>query len=165
MVAPPPAAERYIATAPRQERGSRGKGKDQKRRSKDNLEATEDDQQGGGVPWWEQSTYSKKPEPAKVEPKEPKPEPKKEVKKDTKKDTKAPEAQTDVPWWEQSTYKLQPKASTSTAEVTAKLGKVDLNSSSTPGDVMERRKALGQKAPASGVEALTLVSRGGEDSG
>ncbi|KAF9383362.1 hypothetical protein CPB97_006530 [Podila verticillata] len=165
MVAPP---ERSNST-PRQERGSRGKGKDQKRRSKDNLDSTEDDQKGGEVPWWEQSTYSKKPEP-KVEPKEPKPEPKKEVKKevkkDTNKDTKAPEAQGDVPWWEQSTYKLQPKAaSTSTAEVTAKLGKVDLNTSSTPGNVMERRKALGQKAPVSGVEALTLVSRGGEDSG
>ncbi|KAG0033105.1 hypothetical protein BGZ81_009320 [Podila clonocystis] len=169
-----PAPERSISTASlRQERGSRGKGKDQKRRSKDNLEPAEDDQQGGGVPWWEQSTYiAKKPEPVKVEPKaEPKPEPKKEVKKEVKKDTKdtkAPEAQAEVPWWEQSTYKLQPKTvtPTSTAEVTAKLGKVDLNSSSTPeNDVMERRKALAQKTPVSGVEALTLVSRGGEDSG
>ncbi|KAG0339135.1 hypothetical protein BG000_002772 [Podila horticola] len=175
-----PAPERSISTASsRQERGSRGKGKDQKRRSKDSLEPAEDDQHGGGVPWWEQSTYSaKKPEPVKVEPKaEPKPEPKsepkkeakKEAKKETNKDAKAPEAQADVPWWEQSTYKLQPKtgaASTSAADVTAKLSKVDLNSPSTPAnDVMERRKALAQKTPISGVEALTLVSRGGEHSG
>ncbi|KAG0089150.1 hypothetical protein BGZ93_004750 [Podila epicladia] len=167
------APERSVSmVSPRQERGSRGKGKDQKRRSKDILEPAEDDQQGGGVPWWEQSTYSvKKPEPVKVEPKaEPKPEPKKEAKKEAKKDTKDTKApvQADVPWWEQSTYKLQPKtiASTSTAEVTNQLSKVDLNSSSTPGnDVMERRKALGQKTAVSGVEALTLVSRGGEDSG
>ncbi|KAG0358474.1 hypothetical protein BG005_002316 [Podila minutissima] len=166
-VAPTP--ERSISTAsPRQERGSRGKGKDQKRRSKDILEPAEDDQQVGGVKWWEQSTYNaKKPEPVTVEPiAEPKPEPKKEAKKDTK-NTKAP-AHADVPWWEQSTYKLQPKtvASTSTAEVTDKLGEVNLNSSSTPGnDVMERRKALVQKTAVSGVAALTLVSRGGEDCG
>ncbi|KAG0042213.1 hypothetical protein BGZ83_000754 [Gryganskiella cystojenkinii] len=95
----------------------------------------------------------------------------------------------EVPWWEQSTYKAKPKgqnSSTTTPSVsglTAQLAKADLNNSkdepvlflaanrqksaaasssdlTVDADTLARRKALGQKSSGSGVERMTLVSRG-----
>ncbi|KAG0288091.1 hypothetical protein BGZ98_004385, partial [Dissophora globulifera] len=160
---------------PISQRGHRGKGKDQqKRRSKDQPVAVIDDNHsqgkddGASVPWWEQSTYNSK---------------KKEEASKMPSSTATPvapiaaesEPKKDAPWWEQSTYKLKPRTDT-VDQVASRLGSVDLKSNSTaPASVashnsaveaatMARRKALGQVSPESGVEALTLVSRG-DDSG
>ncbi|KAI1318676.1 hypothetical protein EDD11_005969 [Mortierella claussenii] len=161
-------------------RGHRGKGnRDQKRKSKDQPvpvaddEGDQDKDEGSAVPWWEQSTYGKKKE-------ESKPKPVTEHVKETTKVNNATttssskssstksqengketpkattEAAEDVPWWELSTYKVKPKT---VATVKGADG------SGTDEEVMVRRKALSQQVPIAGVEALTLVSRGGDDLG
>lgn len=107
--------------------------------------------------------------------------------------TKESEPQ-EVPWWEQSTYKAKPKSqdpsTTSVSGLTAQLAKANLNKDEEPvlflatnrqktaaasdrslgdlavdDDTLSRRRALEQKSNGSGVETLTLLSRGGDDSG
>ncbi|KAF9414353.1 hypothetical protein BGZ94_000421 [Podila epigama] len=176
----PAAGERPVgAPSLRHERGGRGKGgKDQKRKSKDNMEpdetTTNDVEQQSDVPWWEQSTYAKKS--TKEISKESSKESSGESSKETSKATETTAGSQELPWWEQATYKIQPKKTAeptppaSTTEVTSKMNNVSLNPTTpsrqrTETDIMAKRKALDQMKAASGVEALTLVSRGGEDSG
>ncbi|KAG0251105.1 hypothetical protein BG011_007830 [Mortierella polycephala] len=101
----------------------------------------------------------------------------------TTKDIKEPsesasEAKEELPWWDPSKCKLAPKQN-SVAQVSSQLADMDLQKTKgsepsslkpvdrgkTDADIMSRRKALGQQMPISGVEGLTLVSRGGDDSG
>ncbi|KAF9566659.1 hypothetical protein EC968_003607 [Mortierella alpina] len=176
------AAPEKFSSSPR---GNRGKGKDQnKRKSKDRPihAAGEKDQQDDGPstekPWWEQSTYgagskakkeettagpdkgaanevesSKKAPSAKETAKSPV-----KSKDNSKSTTEAADAAAEVPWWEQSTYKAKPK--TATGEAAPQQA-----SESTKSETMARREALGKKTLTTGIEDLTLVSRGGDDSG
>lgn len=216
-VSPSPPVEKTSA------RGTRGgKGKDQKRRSKDqpltgtgNDDAQEDKDGGSEVPWWEQSTYGakKKEEPAAapketpkpavapkgapkpaVAPKEspkpatapkeapkpaaaPKESPKpatpttavaKSSAKTTSAPAPAPETKEEKPWWEQSTYGVKPKTTATSTNDAASSPATKLTTQAGGGvstaDTMARRKAFGEKTLTSGVEALTLVSRGDDDS-
>ncbi|KAF9143121.1 hypothetical protein BG015_000531 [Linnemannia schmuckeri] len=192
-------------------RGTRGgKGKEQKRRSKDQLlhgtgagndDTQQDDKDdGSGVPWWEQSTYgAKKKEELMAVPKEaPKPavtlkettkpsaatkeslKPATTLKESSKpanptpapkssaKSTPAPaasEPNEEKPWWEQSTYGVKSKTTTATNNsTTMKSTSQGGGAGQSAADTMARRKALGEKTLTSGVEALTLVSRGDDDS-
>ncbi|KAK5821368.1 hypothetical protein F5H01DRAFT_340549 [Linnemannia elongata] len=217
-VSPSPPVEKTSA------RGTRGgKGKEQKRRSKDqplngagNDDAQEDKDGGSEVPWWEQSTYGakKKEEPAAAPKEAPKPAaapkeapkpaaapketpkpvaapketskpaaaPKESPKsatstthvaKSSAKSTSAPaptpELKEEKPWWEQSTYGVKPKTTTTTSTNNAASSPAMKSTAQAEGgqsaaDTMARRKALGEKTVTSGVEALTLVSRGDDDS-
>ncbi|KAF9991293.1 hypothetical protein BGZ75_000046 [Mortierella antarctica] len=182
--APVVAAPEKFSSSPR---GTRGKGKEQnKRKSKDRPMhvADEKDQQDDGAssekPWWEQSTYgagskakkddstagsgkgassegnlSKAVPSAKETAKVPvKP-------KDTPTSaTEATDAAGEVPWWEQSTYKAKPK--TVAGEAASQQASAPTKSES---ETIARREALGKKTLTSGIEDLTLVSRGGDDSG
>ncbi|KAG0351781.1 hypothetical protein BGZ54_003105 [Gamsiella multidivaricata] len=161
--------------------------------SSTNEDGPQDTDKGSAVPWWEQSTYgpkSKKEEPAVELSKDSREEKIAVATKRASSSTGATKARSgaketssssqdakeEVPWWEQSTYKLKPKVAEAVDQVTSQLAGVDMkSSSSTQGhgnsdsladaDIVAKRKALGQKAPTSGVEAMTLVSRGGDDSG
>ncbi|KAG0290597.1 hypothetical protein BGZ96_005938 [Linnemannia gamsii] len=207
-VTPSPPVEKTFA------RGTRGKGKEQKHRSKDQAlnDDTQADKDGGSeVPWWEQSTYGAKkkegptaaapeetPKPAvasketlkpAVTPTEahtptaaPKETPQPEAPKETPKPatpkpaakssaksttTPAPEPKGDKPWWEQSTYNVKPKTTTTTTTTdtaTTMKTTTQAGGGQTTADTMARRKALSETKLASGVEALTLVSRGDDDS-
>ncbi|KAF9548811.1 hypothetical protein EC957_005484 [Mortierella hygrophila] len=196
-VSPSPPVEKTSA------RGARGgKGKEQKRRSKD--QPGNDDKDGGSeVPWWEQSTYGakKKEEPAAAPKETPKPTtvpketpkpvaapketpkpvaapkgspkavtPTSPVAKSSAKSTSAPapEPKEEKPWWEQSTYGAKPKTTATSTNDTpsspAMKSTTQTGGGQSVADTMARRKALGEKTLTSGVEALTLVSRGDDDS-
>ncbi|CAO3565775.1 unnamed protein product [Mortierella alpina] len=178
----PEATPEKLSSSPR---GNRGKGKDQnKRKSKDRpLHAVEekhqqDDSASSEKPWWEQSTYgaagkAKKEEStvesgkgaisggdsSKTVPSAEEigksPAKSKDVPKPT---TESADAAGEVPWWEQSTYKAKPRTVT---------GESASQQASTPtkSETMARREALGKKTLTTGIEDLTLVSRGGDDSG
>ncbi|KAF8947040.1 hypothetical protein BGZ47_010478 [Haplosporangium gracile] len=79
----------------------------------------------------------------------------------------APESKEEKPWWEQSTYGIKSKTTTTTndqASTTMKSTSQAGGRGQSAADTMARRKALGEKTLTSGVEALTLVSRGDDDS-
>ncbi|KAG0216789.1 hypothetical protein BGX33_012126 [Mortierella sp. NVP41] len=193
-VSPSPPVEKTSA------RGTRGKGRVQKRRSKDQLfngagkEDTQDDKDGGSdIPWWEQSTYGAKkkeepvapvvetsalqPKPAATPKESPKPANPTPVaaKQSPKPSTPAPAAKSsskstpepkeENPWWEQSTYGAKPKAATNDQANATTTIKSTTRAGQSEADTMARRKALGQKTLASGVESLTLVSRGDDSTG
>ncbi|KAF9352732.1 hypothetical protein BGX26_009481 [Mortierella sp. AD094] len=171
------------------QRGNRGKGKDQqKRQSKDQPDQPETnaDDEGSTIPWWEQSTYgkSKKDEPKSESTSQSTKESMEDkhvntARSDTKESVESlpnskesattTPAENEVPWWEQSTYKVKPK-NNSVDQVSSGLANVSLNRSDSTSEqrsdeTMARRKALGKITPASGVEALTLVSRDGDATG
>ncbi|KAF9966877.1 hypothetical protein BGZ70_000915 [Mortierella alpina] len=178
----PEATPEKFSSSPR---GNRGKGKDQnKRKSKDRpiYSVEEKDQHDDGAPsenrWWEQSTYgpggkAKKDEStvesgkgaaSESDSSKTAPSAKETAKAPAKsKDVPKPTAEAanaagEVPWWEQSTYKVKPKTAT---------GESASQQASTPtkSETMARREALGKKTLTTGIEDLTLVSRGGDDSG
>ncbi|KAF9107975.1 hypothetical protein BGX27_008526 [Mortierella sp. AM989] len=177
------------------QRGNRGKGKDQhKRQSKDHQPDSNADNEGSAVPWWEQSTYGsgKKDEPKLESTEQIAKESKDDARPATARSkNKGPtgaqssskESQTtasetkDIPWWEQSTYKINPKTD-SVEQVSSGLADVSLGRSDSTlaqknnayttqpeNETMAKRKAIGKTVPASGVEALTLVSRDGDATG
>ncbi|KAI8603457.1 hypothetical protein EDD21DRAFT_31980 [Dissophora ornata] len=152
----------------------------------------QDKDQGAAVPWWENSTYGvkkKEDQPPQEQTESAAsttttaPASTASTASSANKPANVKEASTTssgtneaVPWWETSTYKVKPKgdlADQGNSQLTTGDPKSAASASPSPvhrdsqsdAETLARRKALGQTNLISGVEALTLVSRGEDDSG